>query len=63
MMEKRAELYAGKAKSVYATDEAALVEHLGHPVSIIKGDYRNIKITTVEDLEMAKMFIKYGASR
>jgi 2-C-methyl-D-erythritol 4-phosphate cytidylyltransferase len=52
-----------KAENFYATDEAALVEHLGHPVSIIKGDYKNIKITTVEDLEIVRMFIKSDASK
>jgi 2-C-methyl-D-erythritol 4-phosphate cytidylyltransferase len=36
----------------YATDEAALLEWLGTPVSVIRGDYRNIKITTREDLIM-----------
>ena len=38
----------------YATDEAALLEWLGIPVSVIRGDYRNIKITTREDMIMAE---------
>jgi 2-C-methyl-D-erythritol 4-phosphate cytidylyltransferase len=50
-----------KADNFYATDEAALVERMGYPVSIINGDYRNIKITTVEDFEMVHMIIKGGA--
>lgn len=52
-----------KEDNFYATDEAALVERLGHAVSVIKGDYRNIKITTVEDFEMVKMLIKSDTTR
>jgi 2-C-methyl-D-erythritol 4-phosphate cytidylyltransferase len=37
-----------------ATDDAALVERLGHPVRVVLGDQRNIKITTPEDLELAE---------
>jgi 2-C-methyl-D-erythritol 4-phosphate cytidylyltransferase len=37
----------------YATDESALVEWAGCPVTIIEGDYRNIKITTQEDFQFA----------
>ena len=37
-----------------ATDDAMLVEHLGVKVKVVMGDYRNIKITTPEDLRMAK---------
>ena len=36
------------------TDDAALVERLGAPVLLVMGSYRNIKITTPEDLEMAR---------
>lgn len=35
------------------TDDASLVERLGHPVAIVPGDYRNFKITTPEDLVLA----------
>lgn len=34
------------------TDDASLVERVGYEVEIVKGDYRNIKITTKEDLPM-----------
>ncbi len=37
-----------------ATDDAMLVEHLGVKVKVVAGDYRNIKITTPEDLLLAK---------
>lgn len=32
------------------TDEASLVERLGVPVRIVPGSYRNVKVTTPEDL-------------
>lgn len=38
--------------SFTGTDDASLVERIGHPVQIIRGDYENIKITTKEDLPM-----------
>ena len=40
-----------------ATDDAHLVESIGHPVSIVLGDARNIKITTTRDLAMAAAVI------
>jgi 2-C-methyl-D-erythritol 4-phosphate cytidylyltransferase len=40
------------------TDESALLEKLGHPVSIVEGSGRNIKITTAEDLLIAEAFLK-----
>jgi 2-C-methyl-D-erythritol 4-phosphate cytidylyltransferase len=51
----------------YGTDDARLVERLGGNVIIVEGTYRNIKITTPEDLEMASFFVKtadggHGAS-
>ena len=39
------------------TDESVLVEKLGHPVSIVVGSVRNIKITTVEDLAIAEAIL------
>ena len=40
------------------TDDASLVEKLGRKVSIVEGDYSNIKITTAEDLLLAELIIK-----
>ncbi len=37
-----------------ATDDAALVESTGATVRVVPGDPRNIKVTTVEDLEVAQ---------
>ena len=36
------------------TDEATLVERLGHPVRVVRGLYENIKITTPADLGKAR---------
>ncbi|WP_432822981.1 2-C-methyl-D-erythritol 4-phosphate cytidylyltransferase [Trichloromonas sp.] len=39
------------------TDDASLVERLGLPVAMLEGSYRNIKITTPEDLVLARAFL------
>lgn len=39
-------------------DDAAMVERLGIKVKIVQGDYKNIKITTQEDLTVAETFLK-----
>ena len=38
-----------------ATDDAAAVERLGHNVQLYMGDYKNIKVTTTEDLALARI--------
>ena len=40
------------------TDESALVERLGHAVTIVDGSPGNIKITTPRDLLIAETFLK-----
>jgi 2-C-methyl-D-erythritol 4-phosphate cytidylyltransferase len=40
------------------TDDATLLEQLGHPVTIFPGSYTNIKITTQEDLLFAEAFLQ-----
>jgi 2-C-methyl-D-erythritol 4-phosphate cytidylyltransferase len=37
------------------TDDAAAVERLGHKVQLYMGDYKNIKVTTTEDLALARI--------
>jgi 2-C-methyl-D-erythritol 4-phosphate cytidylyltransferase len=37
-----------------ATDDAMLVERLGHPVRVVPGSAANVKITTPEDLRRAR---------
>jgi len=40
------------------TDDAAAVERLGYKVQLYMGDYRNIKVTTPEDLALARVIAK-----
>src|SRR6185369_2033874 len=40
------------------TDESALVEKIGVPVTTIEGSSKNIKITTPQDLLIAEAFMK-----
>lgn len=47
------EKYAGKN----FTDDASLVESIGEPVYVVDGSYRNIKITTQSDIELAKVYL------
>jgi len=46
----------------YATDEAALVERIGYGVWVVEGEYRNLKITTAEDLYLAEKLLEDGCS-
>jgi len=46
------------AEGYLGTDDASLVERLGGSVAVIMGDYRNIKITTPEDLLLGEAFLK-----
>ncbi len=41
----------------YGTDDASLVERMGGEVAIVPGSPRNIKITTVEDLQLLEYFM------
>jgi 2-C-methyl-D-erythritol 4-phosphate cytidylyltransferase len=46
------------SENFLGTDDASLVEQMGHPVSIVEGDYDNIKLTTPEDLFFAEAILK-----
>ena len=49
------EAYARRAKNgKAATDDTQLVEAIGHPCAIVPGSSHNLKITTQDDLAMAK---------
>ena len=41
-----------------ATDDAMLVEQLGEPVVVVEGEGRNIKVTTQEDLALARLLAR-----
>ena len=53
---RRAHMSAQQA-GFLGTDDASLVERLGHPVRLTEGNRRNIKLTTPEDLIMAETFL------
>jgi 2-C-methyl-D-erythritol 4-phosphate cytidylyltransferase len=40
-----------------ATDDASLVEALGHPVFVVEGDSLNFKLTTPRDLMLARALL------
>lgn len=46
------------ADGFLGTDDASLVERAGGRVTVVMGDYRNIKITTPEDMLLAEAFLK-----
>lgn len=48
---------AAEQDGFIGTDDASLVERRGGVVRIVRGDYRNIKITTPEDLVLAESFL------
>jgi len=51
--------YAQARRDGYvATDDAALVERLGHPVRVVPGDVHNLKITTPDDLRWAEWYLQ-----
>jgi len=47
-----------REENFIGTDEASLVEHLGHEVTVVPGSERNIKITTPADLELARFYLE-----
>ncbi len=51
-----------EAERYLSTDDAALVEWLGKDIHIVMGEYRNIKITTPEDLVLAEAFLRENAT-
>ncbi len=54
---RAAAFYAAK-KGFEATDDNSLVEHLGSRVKMVDCGYKNIKITTPEDIHIAEMLLK-----
>jgi 2-C-methyl-D-erythritol 4-phosphate cytidylyltransferase len=47
-------LQRARAENWEVTDDASLIERLGHPVKIVEGCRRNLKITTRDDLAIAE---------
>jgi 2-C-methyl-D-erythritol 4-phosphate cytidylyltransferase len=53
------EAYAqAQADGVSASDDAGLVERMGHEVRVVLGSERNIKITKPADMELARFFLE-----
>ena len=48
-------------EQAHFTDDASVVEQLGEHVVLVEGSYRNIKITTPEDLILAEAFAREAA--
>ena len=48
-----------QADGVNASDEAGLVERLGHNVHVVLGSERNMKITKPADMELARFYIDH----
>jgi len=46
-----------KQEGIHATDDAQLVEHLGHRVALVEGSAENIKITRPEDLAIGEAIL------
>lgn len=53
------EAYAQISVSEVLSDDASLIERYGKKIHLIEGHYRNIKITTPEDLSIAEAFMSY----
>lgn len=51
---------AARQAGFTGTDDASLVERIGHPVRLTQGNRRNIKLTTPEDINMAEAFLNGG---
>lgn len=58
-----AEAYRRSVEDAFeGTDEASLVERVGHPVHVVPGSHRNLKITTPDDLAMAEGILRSSSS-
>jgi len=49
--------YGGFDRGIRATDDSSILENLGIKIRISPGSYRNIKITTREDLKIAEALL------
>lgn len=54
MLETAHQRARGDASAATASDDAALCERLGHPIRVVAGSARNIKVTTREDFPIAE---------
>jgi len=47
-----------RADGYTASDEAGLVERLGHDVYVVLGSARNLKVTRPGDMELARFYLQ-----
>jgi 2-C-methyl-D-erythritol 4-phosphate cytidylyltransferase len=52
----------GRRQGAVVDDDAELVERLGLPVKVVPGEYRNIKITTAEDIPVLEAHVQAMAT-
>ena len=58
------EAFAGAEEDgVNASDEAGLIEKLGHEVHVVLGSERNIKITKPSDMDLARFYLDQERSK
>lgn len=51
-------LFEAKKKGIDITDDVSCIELIGHRVKLVPGKSSNIKITSLEDLQLAQSFLK-----
>lgn len=47
-----------RENNLMVTDDASLLEALGVPVKLTRGEYTNLKVTTPEDIALAESILK-----
>ena len=47
-----------EAKGIGFTDDASVAEQAGNKITLVEGEYRNIKITTPEDIKIAQALLE-----
>ena len=55
--ELQAALESAKGQGLVVTDEASAMELAGHPVQLVPGSARNLKVTLPEDLQLAAWYL------
>jgi 2-C-methyl-D-erythritol 4-phosphate cytidylyltransferase len=45
-------------ETLEVTDDVSIIEALGEPVKITRGEYTNLKITTPEDMDVATAILE-----
>ena len=60
--ELHAALAGARAQGLAITDEASAMELAGHPVQLVPGSPRNLKVTLPADLQLAAWYLDSGVS-